>query len=130
MGVPWRIRQRQLKFPRKSLRHWQCLFAKGGQCSRGAAELQRQILATQRPQSGADAMQCCRVSRKLEPEWHWQCMLHPGAHHYVRFTIPDCRSGKAFDGPVEVRFHRMMAARRPSIVAVSITSWLVAPQCT
>ena len=129
MGVPGRVRQRQLEFLRQPFRDRPSLVAERGERAGGAAELQRKRLAAHALRRACATVQGRGIFRELEPERHRQRVLQPGAATTGLAMLPS-QSGKARDRAIEIAEQRSIAARRLSIIAVSITSWLVAPQCT
>ena len=130
MGVPGRLGQRQFEFLRQPFGDQQSLVAERGQRAGGAAELQRQRLAAQPPQPRPRAMQGRGIFGELEPERHRQRVLQPGAGDHRGVAVLPRQFGKARDGAVGIGEQRIDAGAQVSMVAVSITSWLVAPQCT
>ena len=122
--------KRQVEQRREPLGDAHAAVAERRKRAGGAAELQRQRLAAQPQQPLARARQRRGIAGELEPERHRQCVLQPGARHRgVRRWRPAsvvkpsmARSRSAISASI--------ASRSSSTSAVSMTSWLVAPQCT
>jgi hypothetical protein len=132
MGVPWRVRQRQLEFLRQSFRDGPSLVAKRGQRSGGAAELQRERLALQSLQALARTVQGRGIFRELEPERHRQRMLQPGAGNDGGVAMRSSQHREAGHGAVNIakqcfdrraqsehhgRIDRILAGRAPMHIA-------------
>ena len=81
VGVPGRVRRRQVEQRGQPVGDREAVLAERRQRAGGAAELQRQRLLAQPAQPLARARQRRRIARELEPERHRQRVLQRGARH-------------------------------------------------
>ncbi len=102
MAVPRCFRQRQIEQGGKPLGDVEAAIVERRQRTDRIAELQHQRLAPQPAQPLARACERRRIARELEPERHWQRMLHAVAPDRSGAAMTSGECGEAVDGAVEV----------------------------
>ena len=131
MAVPGRIGQGEIEQGCKALGDIEPSVVERGERADGAAELEHQSLAAQPSQPLARARQCRSIAGKLEAERHGQ--RHAASRSRPTVAVRRWRPTSAVK-PSTARSRSLIrasiAALRSSTSAVSMTSWLVAPQCT
>ena len=130
VGVPRHRRHGQRPASAETRGNGRPAIAERGECARRAAELQDRRIAQRGLDSRRGAIERVAPPGGLEPKCDRRRLLQPRAPRHVVFAWRSACRGRRVGSPREVAQRRSALMRSCSTSAVSMMSWLVAPQCT
>ena len=130
MGVPWRVRQRQSSSCASCSATCNPLSPSAASVPAAPPNCSASASLRRRFNRLRERCKAAAYSASFSPNGIGSACCSQVRATTAVLRCCSCQLRKAGDRAVDIRKQRVDAARKVSIVAVSITSWLVAPQCT